>query len=625
MIAGLALVLSIAAYSGASWRNGARIQAESELAIDALTAQLSKTWGDQIQLSEESYVRGVFSSQVTHVLSFASTKKDRVKPEIVFLSTIHHGPFPLDQLSRGNFAVQMASVRTTLEATPFTDALFKAAQGKSVLVGQTRIDMSGVSTLDWTAQPIDYTDGRTRAKFGGATLQAQTGAGFSFTRGELKVASLNISDGKSSIDLQDSNIYTDTHTGAFGLNIGTRGASIGQFTLSTLNQPTLRAEKMISRLVLNENAQLLDGQASFEIGALTIDQKKWGKINVAAFYDRLDGAALKSLLDLNSSLFTRSVSNSPETDLITSADLRQFWLVLQSLLSANPKLRIEPAIWQAHEGESHLVLKAAFAPAELESSGLGLTSNPFKSLEATLSLSRPVITGVLAQFMQSTGLNPAQAKTQSEKEIKNILDTAGQMKLGKMEGETFISKLAFDKNNFTVNNQKLSQQTISKFIASAIPSAWVGGEPIPTQEGPDETAEVKHLDPSVLAEILTAAHFSFEQTRDEQGDPNLNIAPGNSGAAKIDFSFIGCGSYPTCQDVLLRATYSPDKPDALNVANDWNLRNRWARAYVNDKQEAVIEMDINAYGGIGHDALAAMVNKFFKIVGDFSKELAQAK
>ena len=103
------------------------------------------------------------------------------------------------------------------------------------------------------------------------------------------------------------------------------------------------------------------------------------------------------------------------------------------------------------------------------------------------------------------------------------------------------------------------------------------------------------------------------------------MAPGNSGAAKIDFSFIGCGSYPTCEDVLLRATYSPDKPVALKVANDWNLRNRWARAYVNDKQEAVIEMDINAYGGIGHDALAAMVNTFFKIVGDFSEELVQAK
>jgi hypothetical protein len=35
-------------------------------------------------------------------------------------------------------------------------------------------------------------------------------------------------------------------------------------------------------------------------------------------------------------------------------------------------------------------------------------------------------------------------------------------------------------------------------------------------------------------------------------------------------------------------------------------------------------MDINAYGGIGGDALEAMVNTFFKIVSDFSKELIAA-
>ena len=86
---------------------------------------------------------------------------------------------------------------------------------------------------------------------------------------------------------------------------------------------------------------------------------------------------------------------------------------------------------------------------------------------------------------------------------------------------------------------------------------------------------------------------------------------------------MGCGNDPTCEDVLLRATYSPDQPVALQVANDWNLRKRWARAYVNDQREAVIEMDISAYGGIGRDAVEGMVNTFFKIVRDFSKELKE--
>jgi len=624
-IAGGALALILASYTAASWQTGSRIQAESELALDAISAQLSKTWGDQIQLSQSGYERGVFSSKVTYVLSFAASKDASVTPEVVFLSRIEHGPFPFAELLKGNFSALTASIRTTLEPTPFTEALFKAAQGQSVLVGRTVIDMNGVSRLDWSAQPIDYTQEKTRSKFGGATLQAEVGPGFSYTRGELKVQSLNVSDGKSSLDIAASRIYADTHMGAFGLNIGTRGASIEQLTIAALDQPTIRADKIQSHMVLNEKSQLLDGEASYAIDALTIDQKNWGKLTAKAVYDKLDSAALKSLLDLNSNLVTRSINNPPEADLVTSSDLKQFWLIVQSLLKERPTLRLDPLTWKTEEGESQFALKAAFAPVNTQPNGLGLTSNPIETLESNLTLSRPMLTGLMAQIFQTAGVSAAQAKTRAEKEIKSLLDVATQVKLGKMNGDAFVSKLVFEKNTFTVNDQKIPAGAVLKLIASAIPSGWLSQEPTPAQDGPDETAEVKHLDPSVLATILTAAGFAFEEARDDQGDPTLKVNPGTSGAAKIDISFIGCGSDPTCEDVLLRATYSPDKPVALKVANDWNLRNRWARAYVNDKQEAVIEMDINAYGGIGRDALEAMVSTFFKIVSDFSKELADAQ
>jgi hypothetical protein len=174
---------------------------------------------------------------------------------------------------------------------------------------------------------------------------------------------------------------------------------------------------------------------------------------------------------------------------------------------------------------------------------------------------------------------------------------------------------------FKVNGQAVSADTLLTLASSFVPAGWLAAEPVASADGPDEAAATRHLDPSVLASILTAADFSFEEIKDEQGDPLLKVAPGDSGAAKIDMLFVGCGSDPSCEDVLLRATYSANKPDALKVANDWNLRKRWARAYVNDKREAVIEMDISAYGGIGRDAVEGMVNTFFKIVRSFSKEL----
>ncbi|MEI6838557.1 MAG: YbjN domain-containing protein [Alcaligenaceae bacterium] len=176
-----------------------------------------------------------------------------------------------------------------------------------------------------------------------------------------------------------------------------------------------------------------------------------------------------------------------------------------------------------------------------------------------------------------------------------------------------------------MNGQAISAESLLTFASSVVPLVWLAADPVSTSDGPDEAAASRHLDPSVLASILTAADFTFEEVKDEQGDPLLKVSPGDSGAAKIDMLFVGCGTDPTCEDVLLRATYSPDKPIALKVANDWNHRNRWARAYVNEKREAVIEMDISAYGGIGRDAVEGMVNTFFKIVRDFSKELNESK
>ncbi len=622
--AGSALALVIAAYAGGSFYAGVRLQTETERAVEMLNSHLSRKWSDQVQISQSNYTRGVFSSEATYILSFPSSKDPSIRPEIIFTNEIQHGPLPAKELLRGHFAPLMASMRTVLQPNPYTQAAFGASGGQSFIEGQTTINMQGVSTLRWTARPLDYTQEATRSKFGGASLEATIGADFSSTRGTLNISSLNISNGKSSVDVQNASIQTNTRIGAFDLNIGSSDASIDRLTIARLDKPTLSVEKLKGQLLLNEKGSLLDGQVSYELGSIKLNQKDWGKINLAAFYDQLDGTALISLIDLNNILLTRSLTNPPEADLVTTADLKQFWLSVQSLLKSNPRFRIDPIIWTTPEGISRFTLNTEFEPVNAPANGMGFAKNPLTTMTATLEVSRPMVSSLISQSLQNNGTSAAQAKIQTDKEIKGMLELAAHLKIGKMNGENFVSTLAFEKDVFKAGGHVVPMDALKTFIASSIPAAWMMEETTTTQDRPDETTEIKHLEPSALATILTAADFNFEETRDEQGDPLLKVSPGNSGAAKIDISFIGCGTDTTCEDVLLRATYSPDKPVALKVANDWNIRNRWARAYVNDKNEAVIEMDINAYGGIGHDALEAMVNTFFKIVGDFSKELKTA-
>ncbi len=622
VLSGVALLFAL--YAGTSWYIGGRVQTEANAAIESLNTYIAKNWSDHARVTLRTYERGVFTSQASYVLSFPAAKTATLKPEVLLVNHIAHDALSFAQIGHKNFDWLSASIHTTLEPTAFTEALFKATGGRSLIEGRTQLSAKGVAKLDWIIRPVDHTQDTVRSRFAGATLVAELGPAFSHTKGELKVEALNITDGKITLEIKSSRLHTDTHPGQSDLNIGLSGADIGELTLTSLNFPTVTAKKINTRLILSEKDGLLSGQSHYDIERLTVDKKDWGTLQLTASYDKLNSNTVKSLADLYTTILTRSLNNEPEADLMTAADLKQFWGYVQTLVKNNPSLRLDPLVWQTAQGQSSITLSTVLAPVELRSNGIGLNGNPIQAIDATIAFSRAMAVGVLATGLETSGINPAQAKSTAEKDITAALDVAAKLKLGTLKGDRLVTQLSFKDNVLKVNGQPVPPEALLTLAASLVPAGWLATEPVASSDGRDEAAAIRHLDPSVLASILTAADFSFEEIKDEQGDPLLKVSPGDSGAAKIDMLFVGCGSDPSCEDVLLRATYSPNKPVALKVANDWNLRNRWARAYVNDKKEAVIEMDISAYGGIGRDAVEGMVNTFFKIVRDFSKELARS-
>ena len=618
------LVLLFALYAGTSWYIGGRVQTEANAAIESLNTYIAKNWSDHARVTLRTYERGVFTSRASYVLSFPAAKTATLKPEVLLVNHIAHDALSFAQIGHKNFDWLSASIHTTLEPTAFTEALFKATGGRSLIEGRTQLSAKGVAKLDWIIRPVDHTQDTVRSRFAGATLVAELGPAFSHTKGELNVEALNITDGKITLEIKSSRLHTDTHPGQSGLNIGLSGADIGELTLTSLNFPTVTAKKINTRLILSEKDGLLSGQSHYDIERLTVDKKDWGSFQLTASYDKLNSNTVKSLADLYTTILTRSLNNEPEADLMTAAELKQFWGYVQTLVKNNPSLRLDPLVWQTAQGQSSITLSTVLSPVELRNNGIGLTGNPIQAIDATIALSRAMAVGVLATGLESSGINQAQAKSTAEKDITAALDVAAKLKLGALKGDRLVTQLSFKDGVFKVNGQPVPSEALLTLASSLVPAGWLAAEPVASSDGRDEAAAIRHLDPSVLASILTAADFSFEEVKDEQGDPLLKVSPGDSGAAKVDMLFVGCGSDPSCEDVLLRATYSPNKPVALKVANDWNLRNRWARAYVNDKKEAVIEMDISAYGGIGRDAVEGMVNTFFKIVRDFSKELERS-
>jgi len=154
--------------------------------------------------------------------------------------------------------------------------------------------------------------------------------------------------------------------------------------------------KINTRLILSEKDNLLSGQSHYEIERVTIDKKDWGTLNLTASYDKLNSDTVKSLADLYSDIISRSLSNEPDADLMTSADLKQFWGYVQTLVKNSPTIRLDPIAWQTVDGQSSISLSTVLAPVDLRSGGMGLNGSPVHSLDATIALSRAMAGGLLS-------------------------------------------------------------------------------------------------------------------------------------------------------------------------------------------------------------------------------------
>ncbi len=617
-LAGSAVVAAVAVYTATSWYVGQRIQEESSHAVQSLNAHLAKTWSSQVQIQLQSYQAGVYQSRAQYALTLPSN--DEKNSTILIANQIDHGPLDLSALLSGHWKPLLAHIHSTLIKTPFTDHLFQLTQGKSALDGQTRITFDGVAHVDWNMLPLDLTHEGIRSVFAGATLTGKAGPALSWVDGELDVPSLVLDDGSVRIEIDSSRIHANTRVGSFGLNIGESGASILRLKVTRPEAPSIEINKLASRFMVDESGPLINGEIHYDIQQLKVNDKDWGEISFAAYLDKLNGDATKSLIDLYNRILSRSI-DSPDESLVQNTDIRQFWLSLHALLKNNPDLRIQPLRWTTPDGESMFNLSARLTQTALKPGGVGLDGNPFLALQSTLSVSRSMISGLVAYGFENEGLPHLKARERAMKEIQSIVGLAARLKLVKIEGDKIISSLLLEKGQLKFNGLNVPTEAVIAFYKKTAPAYWLSLQAA-SQAKPQEPAPIAHLNPSDIAIILTSAGFVFEQLQDERGDPFLRVKTGDGAeAATVDIIFYGCGKDTTCQDILLKATFSPKKPVALKVMNDWNAKNRWGRAFVNDKGLATIEMDINAYGGIGRAALESMIYTFFDIVKDFDQSL----
>ncbi|MFM7008030.1 MAG: YdgA family protein, partial [Betaproteobacteria bacterium] len=424
--AGLVAAVAVV-YAGFSWVAGLHIESQSKAAAESINVSLARSWSDQVQLSLRSYERGIFSSRAIYALALTNQDKQADRREILWSNQIEHGPLPWSRIQRADFSLSGAVIQTTVLKNPTTEALFNATGGKSPLSGTTHVTRQGVATLRWTVQPFDYTQDTLRIKVGAAEISARIGPSFSVVKSTSSLDGLTLSDGKLAFEVKGLQLITDTRATNTGMQTGMRELRLNTLSWASLDSLSLGLQKLVMHSDLREAKGLLGGITTAEIGALKLNDKVWGEFTLSLGYEKLNGSALRSLLDFQDSYLLRTLLGSTPNANTAAADTKKFWQYVAVLSKTSPTLNLSSMSWKNTQGRSQLSLAATFNPSEASPSGIGLQGAPLKDFDATLSLSTPMLNAIYIQALQAPGANPAQVKAKADQETRKLLEQAFQL------------------------------------------------------------------------------------------------------------------------------------------------------------------------------------------------------
>jgi hypothetical protein len=105
---------------------------------------------------------------------------------------------------------------------------------------------------------------------------------------------------------------------------------------------------------------------------------------------------------------------------------------------------------------------------------------------------------------------------------------------------------------------------------------------------------------AVSAVLKDKGMTDLEVSKGSDGDPMIT---GVSDGTKFLVFFYGCTNGANCESIQFYTGFMDTKMDAAKM-NEWNAKYRFTRAYIDDEDDPVIQMDIDMAGGMPRALLA---------------------
>ena len=228
------------------------------------------------------------------------------------------------------------------------------------------------------------------------------------------------------------------------------------------------------------------------------------------------------------------------------------------------------------------------------------------------------------------------AAAEAADNVRSMSGMAEMFNVGKNDGDNIVGKFHFADGMGDLNGKKIpADELFSGLLGatgmnSAMDDDEDEAEPAAGATAMDDDMAatsnadvVNEFDVDAVAHMLEDMGYNTRKTDGDEG-PVLILDASSTGATDLRLEFLCNDFSEKCYDLVATATYASKKPATLKAINAWNQEYRWTRAYLDDKNQAVLQMDMNAEGGIGKKNLQILLNTYFSITEDFANTVTAA-
>lgn len=631
------VIVGAGSWVGATWYTGKRIEESSQRHLAEANEKLAKlTPLFGLRIDQLKYERSLFSTQARYGLSFVKNDKspdDMPAGMIEFDANVEHGPFPKSALARGALAPKLAFVHAAIAKTDNVKPVFELTKDVPPLSVDSIVSYGGHASSSARIAPVTVTHDGNSVDFSGMLIDGTFDRDTQAVTAHGVMDKLAVDGSKSAdpvvISLAGLTLDVNSRMGKFGVSMGDSDLKIKRIDVSRPGDDVKVAlDNFGYGVKLTEDDKSINAQAAYQTGDITVNDVALGNGQAVVKLARLDGQAVKQLSDTYNQLVRQYMAGADDEGL----EDEQLQVLLDNagkLLAGGPSFSIDPLSWKTAKGESKLTLALDLAnpPNTKDLTPQEIAVQAIKKIDATLVISKPMIQDLMTQYaIKKEGVAADEASAQADEQVRQMSGMAEMLNVGRNDGDNIVGKFTYADGMGDLNGKEIpADELFSGLLGASGMDAMddeddgpaMGMEP--AQDAAAAAAAlgvIEDFNLESVAGMLTDMGYTVEKSDGDEG-PVLVLGPGSTGASDLRLEFLCNDFTEKCLDLVMTATYGSKKPMSLKAINAWNQEYRWTRAYLDEKNRAVLQMDMNAEGGIGKDNLQILLNTFMSIAEDF--------